>query len=315
LAPMSLFCVLAALVLDQLRPLPHPSPPERWFVGYADRLAHGLNAGQPSNGAIGWILAVVPWVAAAVIVHYVLKVALPTLGWVLAWAWDAIVLYACIRLRHITQDYTAVADALKAGELERARELIARWRGEPATDWSQTEIARAAIETAFLRAHRDLLALIAWFVVLPGPAGAVLYKLSAMLADQWGRRADDEFGRFGAFAVHAFRILDWVPLRITAIGFAIAGDFEDAVQCWRAQYRAWADPDVGVILSSGAGALGVRLGGPLPKEGGVQYRPELGLGDEPDANYMQSAVGLIWRTLVIGMIALLVITLASWVGG
>lgn len=308
---MSIVCVLAALVLDQLRPLPQPSLPELWFGRYANRLAHDLNAGQAVHGTIGWILGVVPWVAAALIVHYVLKAALP----LLAWVWDAVVLFACIHLRHITQDYTAVADALKAGEVERARELIARWRGEPATEWSQTEIARAAIETALLRAHRDLLALITWFVVLPGPAGAVLYKLSGMLADQWGRKVDDEFGLFGAFAVRAFRVLDWVPLRITAIGFAIAGDFEDAVQCWRAQYRAWADPEAGVILSSGAGALGVRLGGPLPKEGGVQYRPELGLGDDPDANYMQSAVGLIWRTLVIWMIVLLLITLASWVGG
>jgi adenosylcobinamide-phosphate synthase len=157
-----------------------------------------------------------------------------------------------------------------------------------------------------------MLAVIAWFVVLPGPAGAVLYKLSAILAERWGRRRGEEYRAFGAFSAQAYHLIDWVPLRLTAVGFAIAGDFEDAVQCWRAQFRSWMDPDAGVILASGAGALGVRLGGPLPKEGGVVYRPELGIGDDPDVNYMQSATGLVWRTLVIWLIVLLLLTIANW---
>jgi cobalamin biosynthesis protein CobD/CbiB len=307
---MSFFSVLAALILDQLRALPRPSLFELWFVRYANLLSRDLNAGQPVHGTIAWFLAELPWLIAVLAVYYVLWALNPALAWI----WNVAVLYVCIQLRHVTQDYGSIADALKAGELDRARELLSRWRGEPASEWSETEIARVAIETALLRAHRDLFAVIAWFVVLPGPAGAVLYKLAGMLADRWGRRTDEEFGPFGRFAARAFLVLDWVPLRMTAIGFAIAGDFEDSVQCWRAQFRAWTDPETGVILASGAGALGVRLGGPLPDGLGVQYRPELGLGDDPDANYMQSAVGLIWRTLVIWMIVLLLVTLARWVG-
>jgi adenosylcobinamide-phosphate synthase len=134
------------------------------------------------------------------------------------------------------------------------------------------------------------------------------------LADKWGRRTDEEFGAFGHFASRALWLLDWVPLRLTAIGFAVAGDLEDALHCWRTQARSWPDPEAGVILASGAGALGARLGGPLANERGVNYRPALGTGDEPDVNYMQSALGLIWRTLVIWLIVLLLVTLARWVG-
>ena len=307
---MSFLSLVAALFLEQLRPLSHPSVFELWFARYANRLSRDLNAGQSVHGTIGWVLGVLPWVAVALIVHYVLTTLNPLLGWV----WDVAVLYACIAFKQFTQDYAAVADALRAGELDKARGLIAHWRGEPAAEWSEREIARAAMETAFVRAHRDVLAVIAWFTVLPGPAGAVLYKLSAILADKWGPRAGEEFGSFGQFSARVFQILDWVPLRLTAIGFAIAGDFEDAIECWRVQSRSWPDPATGVILASGAGALDVRLGGPLPREGGVNYRPELGLGDEPDANYMQSAAGLVWRTLIIWMIVLRLITLARWVG-
>jgi adenosylcobinamide-phosphate synthase len=307
---MSFLSILAALFLEQLRPLPHPSMFELWFVRYANRLSRDLNAGQPVHGTVGWLLGVLPWVAAALIAHYALDLLNP----LLAWAWDVAVLYACINFKRAMQDYSAIADALRAGELDKARDLIARWRGEPASEWSESEIARAAIEAAFVRAHRDLLAVIVWFVVLPGPAGVVLYKLSGVLADKWGQRTDEEFGAFGRFSAKAFYVLDWVPLRLTAIGFAIAGDFEDAVACWRGQAQTWPDPATGVILASGAGALDVRLGGALPKEGGANYRPELGTGDDPDANYMHSAAGLIWRTLVIWMIVLVLLTLARWAG-
>ncbi len=307
---MSLLCVAAALFLEQLRPLSHPTVLELAFDRYASRLARHFNAGEPGHGAIGWVLGVLPWVVVALVVDDGLMALNPVLGWAFAVA----VLYACINFKPATQAYAAIADALRAGEVDRARELLARWRDEAPAPWSEADIARAAIETMLVRAHRDLLAVIAWFVVLPAPVGALLYKLSALLADKWGRRADEELGAFGHFASRALWLLDWVPLRLTAIGFAVAGDLEDALRCWRTQARSWLDPEAGVILASGAGALGARLGGPLAKEGGVNYRPELGTGDEPDADYMQSGLGLIWRTLVIWLIVLLLITLARWVG-
>ncbi|HTS54471.1 MAG TPA: CobD/CbiB family protein [Burkholderiales bacterium] len=307
---MSFLCVVAALFLEQLRPLYHPSVFELSFSRYASRLSRDLNAGQSVHGTVGWAVGVLPWLILVLLVHYLLTALNPLLGW----AWAVAVLYACIDFKATTRDYSAITDALRAGELEKAREQVARWRGEPATQWSESDIARAAIETVFIRGHRDLLGLIAWFVVLPGPTGAVLYKLSAILADEWGRRTDEEFRAFGYFSSRVFEVLDWVPVRLTAIAFAIAGDFEDALQCWRGQSQAWLDPQTGVILASGAGALGVKLGGPLPKQGGVDYRPQLGTGEDPDANYMQSALGLIWRTLVIWLIVLLLVTLARWVG-
>ena len=307
---MSFLCVLAALFLEQLRPLTHPSVLELSFARYAGRLARDLNAGQTVHGTIGWLVGVLPWVALALVVHYLLS----ALGPLFAWAWAVAVLYACIDFKPMLREYSAIVEALHAGELERARDLVQRWRGESAQQYSESDIARVAIESALLRAYRDLFAVVAWFVVLPGPAGAVLYKLSALLADEWGRRKDEDFHAFGQFSSRALGVLDWVPVRLTAIGFAIAGDLEDALQCWRAQPAAWSDPELGIVLASGAGALGVRLGGPLPRGAGADYRAQLGTGDEPDTNYMQSAVGLIWRTLVIGMIVLLLVTLARWVG-
>jgi adenosylcobinamide-phosphate synthase len=76
----------------------------------------------------------------------------------------------------------------------------------------------------------------------------------------------------------------------------------------------WKDRAMGMMLASGAGALGVRLGEPLPIHGILEYRPELGLGDVADADYLMSAVGLVWRVLVLLLALVLLMTFANWLG-
>ncbi|MCX7169205.1 MAG: CobD/CbiB family protein, partial [Proteobacteria bacterium] len=69
-----------------------------------------------------------------------------------------------------------------------------------------------------------------------------------------------------------------------------------------------------ILLSSGAGALGVRLVSPVDQSGELSERPELGLGDEADVDLMQSTIGLVWRTLILCLLVLALFWVASWVG-
>ncbi len=106
---------------------------------------------------------------------------------------------------------------------------------------------------------------------------------------------------------------------MTAFAFAVVGDFEDAVYCWRTQAGRWADRSSGILLSSGAGALGVRLGQPIvdpvqADEGG-DGSPLLGVGEEADPDFMQSTIGLVWRTLVLILLILVLVAVAGWMGG
>ena len=107
-------------------------------------------------------------------------------------------------------------------------------------------------------------------------------------------------------------------MRITAAGFAIVGNFEDAVYCWRTQANKWPDSlsgsGIGIVLASGAGALGVRLGMPVVEAGEIADRAEIGTGDEADVEFMQSAVGLVWRALLLWLLLLLLLGFANMVG-
>jgi len=104
-----------------------------------------------------------------------------------------------------------------------------------------------------------------------------------------------------------FAALDWLPSRLTAAAFAIVGDFENAVYCWRTQAATWPDRALGIVLSSGAGAIGVRLGQPIVVGGKPLDRPPLGLGDPADVGHMDSLVGLVWRALVMWLLVMLLV--------
>ena len=109
----------------------------------------------------------------------------------------------------------------------------------------------------------------------------------------------------------SFAVLEWPAVRLTAIAFAIVGDFEDAIYCWRTQAAAWPDRAAGIMLAAGAGAIGVRLGMPLQEIDGMEPRPELGLGEIAEAPLLDSTVGLLWRALVVWVFMLIVLSFAS----
>ena len=229
----------------------------------------------------------------------------------LAWVWSVVVLYFTMGFRQFSHHYTEIHLALRAGDIDRARVLLAEWRGTTRELWSSSDVARLAIEHALVLSHRHVFAVIFWFVLLPGPCGAVLYRLSSLLNEFFSERSNEPFCRFSH---QAFALIDWLPQRATAIAFAIVGDFEDAIYCWRTQAAQWGDRAAGIVLSAGAGAIGVRLGMPVVEGGDVTDRGEIGLNADADADFMQSAVGLVWRASVLWLLLLFMLSLASLAG-
>ncbi len=306
---MKFLSLALALLLEQAHPLRQGNRVYLLFTRYAISLERQFNGGHFQHGLIAWLLAVAPVVVGTLAAY----LALWGINPVLAWLWNVAVLYLTMGFRQFSHYFTETIQALQDGRLGEARDYLGSWRGEPAREFSANEISRVAIELGLIGSHRCVFGPIACFIAF-GPAGAVLYRLSAMLSDKWGTRNDPESGDFGHFAERFFFWLDWLPSRLTAAGFAIVGNFEDAVYCWRTQALSWATHSYGIILASGGGALGVRLGDALHQYGSMQFRPEMGTGDEADVDFMQSAVGLIWRALVLWMFLVLLVTVSYWLG-
>jgi adenosylcobinamide-phosphate synthase len=298
---MSVLAIIAALVLEQWRPIGDLRAVQASLAGWGTWLEQSFNGGERRHGIVGWLVAVLPWVIGAGAVHYALAVVSP----LLALLFNLLVLYLTLGFRQFSHYFTDLQVAVRDGDMERARTLLDAWRGASGVTYTREEVIRLAIEEALIASHRHVFGVLLWYLLLPGPAGAVLYRLAAYFAWRWRN-----LGTFGQFAQAAFRVLEWPAVRLTAAAFAVVGDFEDAVYCWRMQARAWPDAESGIVLAAGAGAMGVRLGMPVQDLDGLNPRPELGVGDPADAPFLDSTVGLLWRAVVLWVVVIAMLTVA-----
>jgi len=311
---MSLFALIAALLLEQLHPLSSRKYLYEWLLDYVNFFQNHFNAGEHKHGKIAWLLAVLPLLLLVIALSLLLHHVHPFF----ALAFNVLVLYLTMGFRQFSHYFTDIHQALRNDNLEGARALLGKWCDLSAHELNAEEVARTSIEEALLASHRNVFGVIVWFVIfsvlgLGGAAGALMYRLAQFLRARWNDQTG-ELNQFGIFARQAFYVLEWLPIRLTSLTFAIVGNFEDTVYCWRSQAANWKDPEAGILLASGAGALGVRLGMPIPQGGLPLDRAELGIGDDADADFMQSTIGLVWRSVVFWLILLLLLTLASLLG-
>ena len=313
---MSFFAILFALLLEQARPLGSGNPVHAGLRGWVRWVMHNFDAGKSHHGGLVWGMTVGVPTLATLLVHWLL---LFTLGWFAAMLWSVAILYISLGFRQFSHHFTEIRDALEAGDEDRARQLLAQWRQIDAPDLSRAEIIRHVIEHSVLAAHRHVFGVLTWFSMLAvlglGPAGAVLYRFSEFVARYWphlnhGPQALPVSEAVQDMAARAWRHVDWLPARITALGFAVVGSFEEAIDSWRFhETHAVVDND-GVILAATAGAIHVRLGGtdsPLAQDPGASWQ-------EPELGHLRSIVGLVWRSVVMWMVLLALLTLARLLG-
>ena len=319
---MTFFSILCALLIEQLKPLRADNQVYGGIKTLAMRIEGWFNAGEPKNGRMGWILMMLVLVLPVAIVYWVLQY----YGLVfLAFAWNVIVVYLTLGFRHYSHYFTSIQLALNQGDEATARSLLAEWTRLDTVGMDAQEIARIAVEKSLITTHRSVFGVFFWFLMPGGPACAVLYRVSEYLARAWNEPEHMRNEAFGQFAAKAFYWIDWIPVRLTAIAFAVVGNFEDAIYAWRNFANRWADESRGIILAAGGGAMGVRLG--TPQENAPQLLPadaatvdlsdvetDVLPGEEPSLRALQSTVGLVWRALILWMILLLLLSSVVWLG-
>ncbi|WP_027469147.1 CobD/CbiB family protein [Deefgea rivuli] len=304
---MSILSLILALLLEQLRPISSRNPLYLGFIRTANGMGRNLNAGEYRNGVYAWLLAVLPLVAITAGGYWFLL----QHNFLLAMAWNVVILYFTMGFRQFSHAFTKISKSLQADDLDGARVMLADWTGQSTSELNEDEVARLTIEQGVIDSYRYVFGTIFWFVALAwiaGPAGAVAYRAACLLQQKWGGHGD----MFGRFAGGVMEVLDFIPVRLAAIAFAVVGNFEDAVYCWRSQAQQWMDQDYGILLASAAGALGVRLGEALHQDHTVKFRPELGVGESANPDYLASAVALVWRAAILWLAVILLFSISQW---
>lgn len=136
-------------------------------------------------------------------------------------------------LKEEVDDYVSALERHDRDEaLRRGKELL-----ESSPTAQPGPVRNAVEEAVFVQANNRVFGIVFWFVVL-GAAGAWAYRVSDLLR----RRAAFEAARQGLprargdlgdclTAIHG--VLAWIPARLAALSYAVAGSFEDGVGNWR----------------------------------------------------------------------------------
>lgn len=328
---MSFFAILFALLIEQARPLARSNPIHAGLRAWALSVSRNFDAGHPHHGWVAWALAVVFPALLTLGVHWML---LAWLGWPFAMLWSVAVLYATLGFRQFSHHFTDIRDALEAGDEETARARLADWQRVDASELPRSEIVRHVLEYSVIAAHRHVFGVLAWFSVLAalglGPTGAVFYRLAEFASRYWSPDAPmsshPASASLQSAAARAWTAVDWLPARLTALCFAVVGSFEEAIEGWRFHAQRFPNDNDGVILAATAGAINVRLGGEALKaradlQGTQGFTAGATMGDsdstpgrEPEAGHLRSVVGLVWRSVVVWMLLLALLTLARLLG-
>jgi adenosylcobinamide-phosphate synthase len=320
---MTFLSILCALLIEQLKPLRADNLIYAEIKAFAMRMEGWFNAGDASNGRLGWILLMASLMVPTAVIYWMLM----SHEWYFAaFAWNVLIVYLTLGFRHYSHFFTSIQLALSAGDEAAARSLLAEWTKLDTVGMDASEVARIAVEKSLITTHRNVFGVFFWFLMPLGPAGAIMYRVSEYLARAWNEPEHMKNEAFGQFAARAFYWIDWIPVRLTAVAFAVVGNFEDAIYAWRNFAHRWSDEARGIILAAGGGAMGVRLGTPnenasrvLPMDAATvdssDSEVEIMPGEEPNARALQSTVGLVWRALLLWMLLLLLLSGAAVLGG
>ena len=284
---MTLISAILGIIADRLLTHLHEYRHYRQFLAWVDAVRSRVS-GDGWDGVFGLLLVLLPvWGATALLQGWLHDLLFGLVGLLF---YIAVFVY-CLGPRDLAIDvntYCEVADSTDPGlRLRAAGRLIGE---EPLADGEagDRQVARAVL----LEANDRLFGVLFWFVVL-GPVGAVMYRSVAVLY-----RERREANGYGEAVDLLYGILVWIPARLLALGYALAGHFDSAIEGWRAAHRDMPRGSEGsfeVLAATGEGALG--------------------LADEDgDASAVRAAMRLVWRTLTIWLVVLSLLTLAGWSG-
>ncbi len=285
---MSALVVVIAVVLDQFLGEPRRWHPLTAFGSIANTAESMLNTGKRKrlHGVLALLILLLP-------LMFMARWLSDTYGLVV----DILLVYLAIGGASLGQHVLKVIHALQKGNLAQAREAVAMIVSRDTAELDETGVNRATIESLLENGADAVFGALFWFL-LAGAPGVVAYRLVNTLDAMWGYRTE-RFEQFGWAAAKLDDLLNWIPARLTAVGYALAGNRRAAFRCWGGQASGLASPNGGVVMCAGAGSLGVTLGGSASYHGERMDKPLFGCGEVPRVSDIYRALDMLYKSLAI----------------
>jgi len=279
------FALAASLdvIMGDPRWLPHPVRVMGWIIGWCDDHVRKICRRPLALRVAGLALAAGLPIFVYCMGRWIVEEAGSLTGW---FGSVATVVLASTTLagRDLWDHVRAVSLSLRQGQLVGARHAVSMVVGRDTQQLSESEIARAAIETIAESTADGVIAPL-FYLALGGPAVALAYKAVNTLDSMIGHR-DERHIDFGWASARLDDAANWIPARLSAVLLVLAtglvtmsrGRMMSSARIWWRDGGKHPSPNSGRPEAAMAGALGVQLGGTNYYDGTAQERPILGDG-------------------------------------
>lgn len=221
-----------------------------------------------------------------------------------AWAWPILALLAwpAMAARSLDDHVRPIRAALLAGDLPEARRTVGMIVGRDTQRLDEPAVTRAAIESLAESFCDGVVAPLFWLLLLGLPGVWALKAINT--ADSMIGHREEPYGPYGWAAARLDDLVMLMPARLSGILICLAG-----LRGWRVMARdhsRHASPNAGWPEAAMAGALGVRLAGPIAYDGVLADKPWIGeLGADAIPRDLSRALTIYRRACVLlGVIVL-----------
>ena len=286
---MTLVAILISLVLDRFIGQLPDWRRYRFLISFA-RWIYQLSRPEIFHGVFCVLITLLPLLLVVALLQVWLSEGFLILpGLVVA---TTVLLY-CLGPRDLDRDVDDYRIAHNAGDDELVRAAAGNIISGHVPESAQ-ERNRAVTDAVFAEANERMFAVLFWFSVL-GPVGAVLFRGASVLRSATG---SGDWGEYHPAAALLHDILAWIPARLLAVCYGLSGNFDGAIQAWRNND----DQEPSGFVHGGSEFLVAVGNGALD----LQSDEEVGLED------VSGAMGLVWRSIVVWVVVIALLTLAGW---
>ena len=197
---------------------------------------------------------------------------------------ESLLSYQLLATKSLADESRKVYDALKTGDLDKARYAVSMIVGRDTASLDEAGVARAAVETVAENASDGVIAPLIFLAIGGAPLG-MCYKAANTMDSMVGYK-NDQYLYFGRVAARLDDILNFIPARIAGalmcLGATAAGyDGKNAWRIFKRDRKNHKSPNSAHTEAACAGALQLRLAGPNYYFGKRVEKPYIGDDQRP----------------------------------
>lgn len=293
---MTLVVIVVSLILEHIFGRWQRMRRLSWFSSYRKRL-HNILSQPWREGYLGVLVLL----AVPVLMIWLLQLLLQGYYWgTLELLYSVLIVSYCLGPEPFNEKVDAYLKACEEHHRLEAKELAESLVGDTVPD-NQRQQSSAVTRAVLYEGNIRIFAVLFWFVLL-GPAGALLYRCTAFLAQ--GKNVP-ECEHIQPYAERIFAVLDWLPANLLSLTFFLTGSFDDAWHAWKKAVQAeleLTERNRATVITTGCGAMRHEIDDAFA---GNDH------GEEYELYWVRSARALVVRSLVVWLLGIALLTMAG----